>query len=233
MALGVLTLAGCSGSTQAVTPSPAPTSSPSAADAAPTQSASPSPAGTPRCHTADLEVAIASEGGAAGLIGLEFEVRNRSAQQCRVFGYFGLALLNSEGKVAIAAQRSTHIFLASTGPPQGVLLPSGSAPLSTAPATGGPPPAVTGHAYFAADYSDVCDNAPNGTGNAWQLYPPDETQPTSLLTSSGQDITACGLEETPVQPAPPPHPDPPLTVRTHVRYNGKITSTPPRPSQRH
>lgn len=189
--------------------SPAPTPSPSAANS-PSTSAIRSPSASPtaltsppRCHTADLEVAIASEGGAAGHIGLDFEVRNRSAQACQVFGYFGLALLNSEGKVAIAAQRSTRIFTASTGPPQTVLLPTGSAALPPKTATGGPRSAVAGHGHFAAAYSDVCDNAPRGTGNAWQLYPPDETQPTSILTPTGQNITICGLQVTPVQAAPP------------------------------
>jgi hypothetical protein len=160
----------------------------------------------PRCHTADLEIVIASEGGAEGHVGLDFEVRNHSAHTCRVFGYFGLALLNSEGRMAIAGQRSTRIFVASTGQPQPVLLPPGSAPMPSKTAPGAPPAATAGHAYFAADYSDVCENSPNGTGNAWQLYPPDETQPTSILNNNDQNvnITACGLELTPVQATPPP-----------------------------
>lgn len=205
--LAALASTACSSSTAASTPSPSPAGSP-AASTGPSPSPTPEatatlPAGPPRCHTADLEVVIASEGGAAGHIGLDFEVRNRSAQECRVFGYFGLSLLNSDGKVAIAAQRSTHIFTASTGPPAAVLLPPASAPLPARSATGGPPAAVAGHAHFAAAYGDVCDNAPNGTGNAWQLYPPDETQPTSILTPSGQNITICGLQLTPVQVSPP------------------------------
>lgn len=201
-------LAGCSSSTTTPTPSPSPLTSPSASTSPAPSPTSPLaiaslPPGPPHCHTVDLEVVIAGAGGAAGHIGLDFEVRNRSAHECRVFGYFGLSLLNSEGKVAIAAQRSTHIFTASTGPPAVVLLPPGSAPLPSSSATGGPPAAVAGHAHFAAAYSDVCDNAPNGTGNAWQLYPPDETQPTSVLNPSGQNITICGLQLTPVQANPP------------------------------
>jgi hypothetical protein len=68
---------------------------------------------------------------------------------------------------------------------------------------GGGVAAAAGHAHFAAAYSDVCDNAPSGTGNAWQLYPPGDAVPTSVLTSTGQNITVCALQVTPVQSAPP------------------------------
>lgn len=168
---------------------------------APSAPASPA-AGPTACRTADLEAAVASESGAAGHIGLDFEVRNKSMVMCRLFGYFGLSLLTSEGKVGIDAQRSTRIFTASTGAPTVTLLPPNSLSLPTAPATG-LPAVVAGHAHFAAAYSDVCDNAPSTTGNAWQLFPPDETVPMSVLTPGARAVTICGLQVTPAQAKPP------------------------------
>ncbi|MEA2683456.1 MAG: hypothetical protein QOK05_1784 [Chloroflexota bacterium] len=184
-ALGVVALTGCSGAGQPASPSPAAIAG-----------------GPARCHTADLEVRIARSNGAAGHVGLDFEVRNRSGQGCQVSGYFGLALLNSEGDVAIAATRSTRVFSATTGPPRAVILPAGTGPFAP-PLQDGGVAAVAGHAHFAGAYSDVCDNATNGTGNAWQLYPPGDTVPTSVLTTTGQNITVCGLQVTPVQATPP------------------------------
>ena len=201
VAVGVA-LTGCSNTPPgtASTPSPTATAAPSAPGVAADQ-VSPAP-GPAACRTADLEVAIAGQQGAAGHIGLDFEVRNRSATTCRLFGYFGLSLLTSEGKVGIVARRSTRVFTAATGPPVALLLPSGSPALPATPVTG-PPPVLAGHAHFAAAYSDVCDNAPNATGNAWQLIPPDQAVPTSLLTEGARAITICGLEVTPAQASPP------------------------------
>ncbi|MGI8608103.1 MAG: DUF4232 domain-containing protein [Candidatus Dormibacteria bacterium] len=211
LAFLALAIAGCTGSAPTVSVSTSPSAkaadspSPSASAALVGPSDQPAlPPGPAACRTTDLEVAIAGQQGAAGHIGLDFEVRNRSSATCRLFGYFGLSLLNSEGKVAIAARRSTRIFTASTGPPAPVLLLPGSAPLPARPATG-PPAVVAGHAHFAADYSDVCDNTPSGSGNAWQLYPPNETVPTSVLNDGAQAVTICALEVTPTQ-ATPPHP---------------------------
>ena len=197
-----LVLAGC-GNTTSSTASSSPSSPVSVAPSdqpLPSDQASPAP-GSKACKTADLEVAIGSESGAAGHIGLDFEFRNRSTATCRLFGYFGLSLLTSEGKVGIAAQRSTRIFTASTGPPTALLLPPNSPPLPTGPATG-VPAAVAGHGHVAAAYSDVCNNAPSGTGNAWQLYPPEETVPMSVLAGA-RAITVCSLQVTPVQANPP------------------------------
>ena len=197
-----LALAGCgntTGSTASSSPSPQVAVAPSARPL-PSDQASPAP-GPTACKTADLEVAIGSESGAAGHIGLDFEVRNRSTVTCRLYGYFGLSLLTSEGKVGIRAQRSTRIFTASTGAPTALLLPPNSPPLPPGPATG-VPAAVGGHGHFAAAYSDVCDNAASGTGNAWQLYPPEETVPMSVLAGA-QAITVCSLQVTPVQANPP------------------------------
>jgi hypothetical protein len=197
--LALFGLAGCTSAAPAAsTGSP---SAPSAPSPTPTPAAAtPSPAGPLSCRTTDLEVAIAGTSGAAGHVGLDFEVRNQSAATCRLFGYFGLGLLSTEGRVGITATRSTRIFAATTGPPAELLLPPNSPPLPSAPAPGRPA-AVTGHAHFAAAYSDVCDSIPRATGNAWQLFPPDETVPMSIL--GGGTITICALQVTPVQATPP------------------------------
>ena len=200
--LAALGLPACTSTSPAVStgsPSPSAAASATPTTAAATPGAS-APSGPLNCRAADLQVVVASSSGAAGHVGLDFEVRNKSAATCRVFGYFGLSLLTTEGKVGIAAARSTRIFTASTGPPAALLLPPNSPPLPAATATGRPA-AVSDHAHFAAAYSDVCDNSPNATGNAWQLFAPEETVPMSVL--AGGTITICGLQVTPVQATPP------------------------------
>ena len=87
-------------------------------------------AGTPRCHTAQLEVGFITGFAAAGSIQDTFEVRNVSATGCWVYGYVGFQTLDRDGRpVPQSINWSTHSYFGDSAPPSRILLPSGTTPL--------------------------------------------------------------------------------------------------------
>jgi hypothetical protein len=54
----------------------------------------------PRCHTGDLDARLqgAAGGGAAGSVYLDLGLTNHSSHRCRVYGFPGMALIDSAGR---------------------------------------------------------------------------------------------------------------------------------------
>lgn len=178
----LILVSGCTSPTKAVVPSataPAPpgasvdvsvtpvAGSPSISPSATAYARLPIPAGTPRCHTSQLEVALLGAGAATGNVRNSFEVRNRSADSCWVYGYVGFQLLDSMGRpLPQSLSRSTDSFFGQSDPPTRILLPPGSPPLRSRAA---------GHAYFNVASEDVsCTGAQMNATASLEIWPPDE-----------------------------------------------------------
>ncbi len=72
--------------------------------------ATPTP-GVPRCHTADLRLALSEGNGAAGTIYVTIDLINKSAMTCTLYGYPGVSLLDSSGaQLGQPAVRSRSIL---------------------------------------------------------------------------------------------------------------------------
>jgi uncharacterized protein DUF4232 len=156
---------------------PGPT--PSLAQTSPTLTAAPSPtvyprlpipAGTPRCHTTQLEVGFRILPPAAGNVLLSFEVRNRSAQTCWVYGFVGFQTLDGTGHPLPQVLRwTTNSFFGTSDPPTRILLPTSTTSVGSEPGSG--------HAFFSVATNDVlCDTDRNPVVSL-EIWPPDEHQP--------------------------------------------------------
>ena len=213
--LAAVTVAACTPpSPSAVKPSPTTSSSPAASVPIPMPSqveplATPpgvaSPlvyprlpirAGTPRCHTAQLEVGFITGFAAAGSIQDTFEVRNVSATGCWVYGYVGFQTLDRDGRpVPQSINWSTHSYFGDSAPPSRILLPSGTTPLGVEPRTG--------HAFFNLFTNDVLCDADQGTVASLEIWPPDEFQPLTIRAQTlqgGLQFVFCGgFELNPLQ----------------------------------
>jgi len=140
-------------------PTPAPTTIP------PTRTPPPGPG---RCHTADLTAGLHQLDPGAGQRYDVLVLTNRSTSSCRVYGYGGIQLLD-------AARRPlpTQQLRGRYAPPQLVLLRPGAS------------------AHSVLHWTVVPDNA---EGQTWPcqptpsyllVTPPDETQPITVVWSSG------------------------------------------------
>ena len=127
----------------------------------------PIPAGTPRCHTNQLEVALLGAGAATGNVRNSFEMRNRSADACWVYGYVGFQLLDSRGRpLPQSLSRSTDSFFGQSDPSTRILLTRASPPLGSRAA---------GHAYFDVATEDVsCSGEQMKATASLEIWPPDE-----------------------------------------------------------
>ena len=178
----LLELCGCTPAPQAVVPSatgslPVPTgpeASVTPSSGSPSVSPSPTiylrlpiPAGTPRCHTNQLEVALLGAGAATGNVRNSFEMRNRSADACWVYGYVGFQLLDSRGRpLPQSLSRSTDSFFGQSDPPARILLTPASPPVQSRAA---------GHAYFDVATEDVsCSGEQMKATASLEIWPPDE-----------------------------------------------------------
>ena len=190
-----------------VTPVSSPTVSPSelpptpAAIPTPTvYSRLPVPAGTPRCHTAQLEVAFIIGAAAAGSVEDTFEMRNKSSTPCWVYGYVGFQTLDRQGRrLPQTTNWSSKTYFGDSEPPTRILLPASTSPLGVEPRTG--------HAFFNVFTNDVlCDFNENPVTSI-DLWPPDEYTPLTIPAKSayGQQFGFCGgfqLNPLQIQPVP-------------------------------
>ena len=188
---------------------PVSTPTPSPGEPSPTPSAIPSatvyprlaiPAGTPRCRTTQLEVAFITGGAAAGNLEDIFEMRNRSATGCWVYGYVGFQALDRYGqRLPQSLSWSTQSMFGDSQPPSRILLPAATTPLGVEPRTG--------HAFFDSFTEDVtCDVYKNPVASI-KVWPPDEYQPLTIPSQSlnGLQFVFCGgfgVNPLQVQPIP-------------------------------
>ena len=129
-----------------------------------------------RCDTPSLEMRLITMAAAAGNIGGVVEVRNKSTRNCDLYGYAGLALLDSSGKPIPSARvtwSTNTFFYPDPINPTIVGLPAGTPPLT-------PSKPIPGHAYIDLSWNDVLD--PCVSPSELQLTPPDAT--TSIFISS-------------------------------------------------
>jgi hypothetical protein len=195
-------LAACGGGRpQTARPSPTTTQTPATPASTPAPSDAPTPTGTPapdRCHTGDLEVRIWPGQPVSNQGVFDIEVRNRSAAACSLDGYFGVAMVNHQGTIVERAdRRTTSAYTESSGPPQRVLLPLGTAALGAAD--------HAGHAWFGISYGLSCgDRQPHPAGDRWQLIAPADTAtmlvPMSTPDPGGSQSLYCYLAVMPVEP---------------------------------
>jgi hypothetical protein len=158
------------------------------------------PAGTPRCHTAQVEVAFIMGSAAAGNVEDTFEMRNTSSTACWVYGYVGFQTLDRQGRrLPQTTNWSWKTYFGDSEPPSRILLPAGTRPLGVEPRTG--------HAFFNVFTNDVlCDFNENPVASI-DLWPPDEYTPLTIPARSayGQQFGFCGgfqLNPLQIQPVP-------------------------------
>lgn len=135
--------------------------------------APPKPAPTParpktqRCHTSMLAASLENPDAGAGQRYLDLVLRNKSPQQCTLYGYGGMRLLDDQGKpVPTKMRRDT----ASPGPELIVLKPGESARAM-----------LKWTVVPADDEHDPCEPAAT---HAF-VTPPDETDPLTVAWNSG------------------------------------------------
>jgi hypothetical protein len=213
-------LAGCTPSppsavkaTPTVTASPASTLAASTllpAEASPTPSAIPSPtvyprlpipAGTPRCHTAQLEVAFVMVGAAAGNVEATFEMRNKSAAPCWIYGFVGFQTLDRNGRpIPRTLVWTTESFFGRSQPASRILLAADAAKFGSEPRTG--------YAFFNLAGNDVLCDTNQTPVVGLEIWPPDERQPLFVPARSqdGVGFLFCGgIELNPLQVQPLPN----------------------------
>jgi Protein of unknown function (DUF4232) len=96
-----------------------------------------------RCHAAELQVALLQTTGAAGHSIADLEFRTTSTQPCYLYGYVGMAMLDSAGR-----QLPTNLVRDHVTPVLTVVLEPGS------PALGA---GSFGHAHFGFEWVSNCD----------------------------------------------------------------------------
>ncbi len=180
---------------------PAAAASPVATPSATPYPRLPVPPGTPRCHTWQLDVAFTGEGAAAGNLGASFEMRNRSAAACWVYGYVGFQLLDGNGRPLSETRTwSTESFFGRSDPPTQILLPVGTASLASRNGTG--------HAFFNVATDDVvCGSDYMNAIATLEIWPPDEYAALIIpaRTPQGSQFVSCGglvLNPLQIQPQP-------------------------------
>lgn len=176
--------------TGTVLPSPSPSASPSPQPAltpSPTPYPRlPIPAGTPRCHTAQLEVAFVWSGAALGNVEELFEIRNKSASACWAYGFVGFQALDGQGRaIPETIGWTTDSYFGMSDPPTRILLPTGTAPLQLREngiwsADG------RGHAFFDVWTNDVLCDASQPPAATLEIWPPDEVTPLKISADTGQ-----------------------------------------------
>lgn len=151
------------------------------------------PAGTPRCHTAQLDVAFVSSGAAAGNVEEVFEMRNKSVTSCWVYGFVGFQPLDAQGQPIPESMRwTTDSFFGTTDPPMRILLPPATAPLQwrgmNLYSSDG-----RGHAFFDIATNDVLCDINQRPVVTVEIWPPDEIQPLKIAatTSSYSTFSFC------------------------------------------
>lgn len=183
--LALVALSGCGGGAplSAAHPSSTPAS---AVTTLPPSARAPSAPQLDRCHTAGLSLSVLSQpGGGAGNFVQEFGLTNRAAAPCSVYGYVGMALLDSGGNqlpTRVVRDAGSRFAFARVG--QYTVLPGATAP-------------------FWVHWEDVPVGAQPGctTSAGLILTPPDET---TQLRLDGVRITACGGGELDVSPVTAP-----------------------------
>ena len=104
-------------------------SAPAVTPAAPSASATTSSHGMPgshRCANGDLTMAVGRSRAAAGHVGVALIFRNVSRAACSLFGYPGVAGLDSQGRQAVQATRTTNGYLGGTYVTRTVVVPPGA-----------------------------------------------------------------------------------------------------------
>jgi len=202
----------------AVKPSPTISSSPVAPVSSPTVSPSeppptpsaiptptvysrlPVPAGTLRCHTAQLEVAFVGVGAAAGNVEGTFELRNKSAAPCWVYGFVGFQTLDGNGRpIPRTLVWTTDSFFGRSDPASRILLAADTARFGSEPRTG--------HAFFNVAGNDVLCDSNQTPVVSLEIWPPDERQALMVVAKSldGVGFVFCGgIELNPLQVRPQP-----------------------------
>jgi hypothetical protein len=192
---------------------PASAPKPSPAEALPTPSASPSavpsptvyarlpiPVGTPRCHTPQLEIAFVAAGAAAGNVAAAFEMRNKWATPCWVYGFVGFQTLDRNGRpIPRTVTWATDSFFGRSDSASRILLPGHTAKFGSEPRTG--------HAFFNVAGNDVLCDLNEVPIVSLKIWPPDEFQPLIVPAKSldGNGFFFCGgitLNPLQVQPNP-------------------------------
>jgi hypothetical protein len=187
----------------------APTLSP--AEAAPTPSVPqsptayprlPIPTGTARCHTSQLEIAFITAGAAAGNVEATFEMRNKSAAPCWVYGFVGFQTLDGNGRpIPRALAWTTDSFFGRSDSASRILLPANTAKFGSEPRSG--------HAFFNVAGNDVLCDTNQTPVVRLEIWPPDERQPLIIAAKSlgGVGFFFCGgIDLNPLQVQPQPNP---------------------------
>ena len=158
----------------------------------------PIPAGTLRCHTAQLEVAYVGVGAAAGNVKATFELRNKSAAPCWVYGFVGFQTLDGNGRpIPRTLVWTTDSFFGRSDPASRILLPTDTARLGSDPRTG--------HAFFNVAGNDVLCDLNQTPVVSLKIWPPDEHQALIVPARSldGVGFVFCGgIELNPLQVQP-------------------------------
>lgn len=116
-------------SASSMSDSPSTSSAPAVTSAAPSASATTSSHGMPGSHSCangDLTVAIGRSRAAAGHVGVALVFRNVSHAACSLYGYPGVAGLDSQGRQAVQATRTTNGYLGGTYVTRTVVVPPGA-----------------------------------------------------------------------------------------------------------
>jgi hypothetical protein len=164
--------------------SPSPSPSPTEHSA---QLQSPSP--TPRCHTAELQVGLLQITGAAGQSIADLEFRSTAPGPCYVYGYVGMAMLDSAGR-----RLTTNLVRDQVTTVSSVILAPGS------PALGA---GSSGHARFSFQWVSNCDISGSHVTpivpSSLEITPPDETGSLTISArpASGPDMSVCPAQEPP------------------------------------
>ena len=143
----------------AETHSPSPTPTPTTTTASPpiSPSTTPSAAMLSECKTAQLHIALASQGAALGHRGLLFTLTNSSSSSCELIGYPGFELVSGSQVLTEDPQRGSGYIYQDPGPHRVVLDPGAAASFG-----------VT-----SADVSPTKSQCPQS--DAALVTPPDET----------------------------------------------------------
>jgi Protein of unknown function (DUF4232) len=164
-------------------------------------------AGTPRCHTSQLELAQVALDGAAGNLLEIFEMRNKSASSCWVYGFVGFQPLDGQGRpIPTTLAWTTESFFGVSDPASRILLPAGTAPLQIREpnfwSVDG-----RGHAFFDTWTNDVSCDISQHPVVTLEIWPPDETMPLKITARVGNVTFAyCGgIALNPLQIQPFPH----------------------------
>ena len=160
----------------------------------------PIPVGTLRCHTAQLEVAFVGVGAAAGNVEGTFELRNKSAAPCWVYGFVGFQTLDRNGRpIPRTLVWTTDSFFGRSDPASRILLAANTAGFGSEPRTG--------HAFFNVAGNDVLCDSNQPPVVSLEIWPPDERQALMVLARSldGVGFVFCGgIELNPLQVRPQP-----------------------------